>query len=657
MTLDRMTAKMSSILIICLMLFSSVSDGAADAARPGIWDVVRKYAGQQPAAANSLSAERVVHFPADRTLGKLMIQDETAKRDIKSFFHWTEAGDSEWEYLGQARGDVTVPAGKRLALYVAQDAWKNLSPLLSLRPDDLHMLTIYGPYQGGTLPDDRCVPYIAHLTGLKVLGLEMTSISAEGIKSLTALTDLQRFALSKRVTDQTMEVISQMASLKGLYVSQNTLTNAGLANLAKLANLEELDLGAERMSDAALAHLANLPRLRYLMLQGKGWTDSGMAHLKNIPSLKILHLGHLTQLTDAALVHISEMPCLENLSLHWNENVTDSGIARLKKLANLKKLDIANSKATVRGVAQLAEIKTIDSLWVPGRILNDEVLSYLGQLSNLKELHIARPYHAGPNQDKTFYTDRGLAMLAGLKNLEALSIGSIGVTDEGLSHIAGLTKLRDLSIFGCPITDAGCDKLAALKSLDMLNLGYTEMTVSGLSRLSALPNLTNLHVNNIKPSRGALDLSGLSNLRKLSLWIGRSSFFTDADLACMANLKKLEWLQMSPRRFSDRGLAYIAGLTEMERLGIGGPELTDEGLQHLAKMTKLDHLTIDDGNITDEGLTYLQGHDRLGYLSITSRKRISGAAKRSLREHLPDLATFNIQLKKEEAARKTSQAR
>jgi Leucine-rich repeat (LRR) protein len=620
-----------------------LSAARAGQGRTGIWDLVRKYASQPPAAANSLSAERVVHFPADRTLGKLMIQDETAKRDIKSFFHWTEAGDSEWEYLCQARGDVSVPAGKRLALYVAQDAWKDLSPLLSLSPDDLHLLTIYGPYQGGTLPDDRCIPYIAHLTGLKVLGLEMTSISAEGIKSLTALTDLQRFTLSKRVTDQTMEVISQMASLKGLYVSQNSMTNAGLAHLAKLANLEELDLGALRMSDAALAHLAKLPRLRYLMLQGKGWTDSGMAHLKNIPSLKILHLGHLTQLTDAALVHISEIPNLENLSLHWNENITDSGIAHLKKLANLRKLDIPNSKATIRGVADLAEIKSIDSLCLPGRIMNDEVLSYLGQLHNLRDLDIGRPHYVDPKMNETYYTDRGLAMLSGLKNLEKLGIGSIGVTDEGMSHIAGLTNLRDLSIFGCPITDAGCAKLLALKSLEELDLSHTEMTIAGLSQLSALPNLTDLHVNNIKPGRTVLDLSGLSNLRKLSLWIGKSSFFTDADLACMANLKKLEWLQMSPRRFSDSGLAYIAGLTEMERLGIGGPELTDEGLRHLSKMSKLDHLTIDDGNITDQGLIYLEGHDRLGFLNITSRKRISAAAKRSLREHLPDMGFFETQ--------------
>ena len=222
-----------------------------------------------------------------------------------------------------------------------------------------------------------------------------------------------------------------------------------------------------------------------------------------------------------------------------------------------------------------------------------------------------------------------------------------------MSHIAGLTNLRYLSIFGCPIADTGCAKLLVLKSLDTLNLRYTEMTIAGLSQLSALPNLTDLSVHDIKPGRVGLDLSGLTNLKKLSLWIDRSSFLTDADLVSLANLKKLEWLQVGPRRFSDKGLVHIAGLTEMERLGVGGPNLTDECLRHLANMSKLDHFSIDDGNITDQGLIHLHNHDRLGFLSITSRKRISASAKRRLRENLLDLSTFRVQLKKDSPRKET----
>jgi Leucine-rich repeat (LRR) protein len=620
--------------------------------RPGIWELVSKYSGRQPAASSLRLAERVVHFPGDRTLGKLMIQDENLKRDIKSFFYWTEAGDSDWEYLCQARGDVTVPAGKRLNLSVAKNAWKDLSPLFGLRPDDLHTLTICGPWQGGTLPDDRCIPYIAHLTGLRKLGFQNTRISARGAQSLKQLTNLETLTLSKHVTDQVLAEIVQLTSLKALYLNENRLTNAGLAHLQKLKGLEELSLSGDRINDGALIHIGKLPSLTYLMLQGKTFTDAGMAHLKEVRSLKILHLGHLRQLTDKALVHISEIANLENLTLHWNENITDAGIVHLKKISNLKKLDIVRSKVTVKGVAHLAEIKSIDYVALPGVIMNDEVLSHLGQLHNLRELQIGRPHYIDPKMNKTYYTDRGLAVLAGLKKLEVLGIGSIAVTDEGMSHIAGLTNLRDLNIFGCPITNAGCAKLLALKSLETLYLGHTEMTIAGLSQLSALPKLRELHAKDVKPGRAALDLSGLTNLKKLTLMIDRSSFLSDADLASLANLKKLEWLQTGPRRFTDKGLAHLAGLTEMERLGVGGPELTDEGLRHLANMTKLDHFSIDDGNITDEGLLHLHNLDRLGFINITSRKRISAAAQRRLRESLPDLFAFRVQLKKEDTSRR-----
>jgi len=618
--------------------------------RPGLWDLLRKYTAtaKQAKPASPRLKERIVHFPTDRSLGKLMIQDANATRNIQTFFHWTQTGDSDLEYLGQAQGSVTVPAGKRLVLYVSQDAWRDLSPLSNLKPDDLYTLSIYGPFNGGQLPDDRCMPHIAHLTGLKVLRLENTKISVKGIKSIKNLKSLERLSLSKQLTDAGMAEIAGLTSLKGLYLNESRLTNAGLAHLARLTSLQELALGGGRMNNAALAHLAKLPSLSYLMLQGKTFTDAGMVHLKNIPSLKILHLGHLPQLTDRALVHISETPNLDSVTFHWNENITDAGIVHLKKLGNLKKLDIRHSKATVGGVAHLSQIKTLDHLELPGKILNDEVLEYLGQLPNLRGLRIARSHKVDPRRDKDYYTDRGLRALSRLSLLEELDIGSIGVTDAGMSHIAKLTNLKRLHLFGCSaITDGGLANLMTLKSLTRLTLSYTEVTISGLTQLRALPNLTDLTVRNIEQRGSTLDISGLTRLEKLHLRFKKNSgAFGDADLACLAELKHLKTLQLYPGSFSDAGLRHLAELTNMERLDIGGPGLTDEGLLHLAKMKKLNHLTISDGNITDSGLGHLADLKALGYLNITTRGRISAAAKRRLQDQLPNLGFFQTQFKK-----------
>ncbi|MEE9366234.1 MAG: hypothetical protein V3W44_06050, partial [Dehalococcoidales bacterium] len=54
--------------------------GTAEQTRPGIWELVRKYVAQRPAAANPPPAERVVHFPKDRTLGTVSVQDAAMPR-------------------------------------------------------------------------------------------------------------------------------------------------------------------------------------------------------------------------------------------------------------------------------------------------------------------------------------------------------------------------------------------------------------------------------------------------------------------------------------------------------------------------------------------------------------------------------------------------
>ncbi len=65
---------------------------------------------------------RVVHFPPDRSMGSLKLYDPA--KEVS-------------QDLGEARGDITVPAGMKLDLSISDDAVVDLSPLASLRPNDL----------------------------------------------------------------------------------------------------------------------------------------------------------------------------------------------------------------------------------------------------------------------------------------------------------------------------------------------------------------------------------------------------------------------------------------------------------------------------------------------------------------------------------------
>ena len=607
------------------------------------------------------TADKVVHFPADRSVGKLSVQDVTRVRRITYWFHWGDP--TEWEYLCEAKGDVHVPAGKRLSLTVNKTGWRDLSWLTKLRSDDLYRVILQASSTDPVKPSDGCMPHIAHLTGLKRLHLGMSGVTDVGMKYIRNLKSLEYLHLPDRVTDRSLAYVAELPSLKGLYIGTiggSQVTNAGLRYLSKLTSLEELYLRGERMGDAGLAHLRDLPRLEYLCLYGRHFTDKGMVHVKDIPSLRILSFHqNLCRITDAGLVNISDMPKLEILCLHAMRDITDNGLANLAKMRSLRKLEIGSSQVTDRGLGYLSQIETLEHLELPQRDqrITDIGLAHLGQLPNLRHLFVSRGHYTDPKMNKVYYTDKGLAELAKCRSLEELSIGSIGITDAGIDHIAKLTNLKSLNLFGCDnMTDKGVAKLRTLKSLTSLNISHAEVTFSGLVQLNSLSNLTRLDVDNLRRAGAILDLSGLINLEKLSLGFEHYSedAFTDADLMSLTNLKKLKWLQIGPRNYTDKGMAYLAQLPNMERLGIGGSGLTDEGLKYLTNMKKLDHLSIftgfdtskrdfgSGGNITDKGLRYLGELKMLRFLNIYSDNTFSTAALQRLRRELPDLFYLRI---------------
>ena len=71
---------------------------------------------------------RIVHFPEDRSLGQLYIRDAKNTRELSYWFHWTETGEADWEFLSDARGDIHVPADKHLSLTINRAARQDLSP-------------------------------------------------------------------------------------------------------------------------------------------------------------------------------------------------------------------------------------------------------------------------------------------------------------------------------------------------------------------------------------------------------------------------------------------------------------------------------------------------------------------------------------------------
>jgi len=583
-----------------------------------------------PEAVGQQRKVRIVHFPKDRSLGRVTFADADIQETRYDFHFWY--GQTEYK---EAEGNVVVPPGKEAALFLYKDSFRDLSPLLELKPDDLFMLCPMSTFHKHSF-SQRNMEHIAHMTGLRVFTIRSIGTSSENMKPITKLQSLEKLILPHGTTNRGLSYVSQIKSLKILIFARNKVTNAGIKRyIPKLTNLEYLALYGGTMNDDCLQCLADLPSLRELSLNSGNFTDAGLPHVKKCSSLRILDLSHLP-ITDEGLGHLSGLTGLEDLGLN-NTEVTDRGLVYLESMPSLKKLNVKKwgqkDQITDAGMVHIAELKELEHLRIPG--ITDKGMAHIAKLKNLKHLE------GGGS------TDAALEHISKLQSLEYLSTGGSGYTDAGMSHLAKLTNLKDLRLSAESITNEGLAKLKALKSLERLQLGKcNKVTISGLSALNALNNLTALNLKRgIIQDNSGLDISGLTKLEDLRLNV--EAPLCDNDLACLKKLKNLRLLRMGRKgghSFTDAGIAHLKDLPNIRELSCHSPYLTDKSLSYLANMKTLNYLTII-GNFTDEGLGHLEELKSLRSLSIIAENDFSPVALARLRKELSNLQTLQVETK------------
>ncbi|WP_298440251.1 hypothetical protein [Geobacter sp.] len=181
---------------------------------------------ETPAEPPLETAYRTVRFPGDRPLGTLFVRERASGNFL------------DWKRLGEAQGDVAVPAGKSLRLDIREGgAAAGIDLLASLAPDDLQACFLYG------------------------------------------------------AGDDDLTHILRLAGLEELYLAGDGITGEGLLHLLELKRLERLYLYDTRVSDAGLVCLRHLPRLRSVTLCNAPVTDAGVNRLRlALPSCRVVTL-------------------------------------------------------------------------------------------------------------------------------------------------------------------------------------------------------------------------------------------------------------------------------------------------------------------------------------------------------------------------------
>lgn len=261
------------------------------------------------------------------------------------------------------------------------------------------------------------------------------------------------------IKDEDLAHLSGLKNLENLNLNKNPIGDAGLAHLAGLARLKTLHLWKTNVTSAGLAHLSDMSQLRSLFLAGCAITDDGLRQLRNFRQLEFLSL-YGTQVTDAGMRELTGLTRLKKLEIGATK-VTDDGLEYLVDLPVLETLEFSPRQFTLSQLSRFAHLKELDLRDQPIADDDLVLLAHLSELHHLRisrtvaaQSGLPRVHHVGPSADRAI-TDVGLAQLGNLKELQTLVLTDARITDSGLKHLTGLTKLRSLWLERCGITADG----------------------------------------------------------------------------------------------------------------------------------------------------------------------------------------------------------
>ena len=206
---------------------------------------------------------RVVKFHSTHSLGRLYLREHNRPCD------WVE-------YL-DAQGEVPIPPGMNLELWVTNDGLTDLTPLTRLEPDDLYA---------------------------------------------------SNFACT-RVKDDDLRFVRSLIRLRGLALWETDIGDLGLAHLSGMVSIGWLDIGDTQVTDEGLAYLRSLESLQELSLLNDGVGDNGMLHLAGLGSLQCLDLMN-TRVSDASIRLLSSLTELRSLRVYQTQ-ISETGYVELSR--------------------------------------------------------------------------------------------------------------------------------------------------------------------------------------------------------------------------------------------------------------------------------------------------------------------------------------
>ena len=165
-------------------------------------------------------------------------------------------------------------------------------------------------------------------------------------------------------------------TLKALELTNcHTLGPIGLGHLKNLPHLTQLFMMKCNIFDEAVKVISELAALQELVLTETAMRDKGAFHLSQHPNIKMLDLTY-NNITDDGATHFGSNSTIEALSLN-SCLITDEGAAQLSWNSTLQVLDLSYTEVTDRGAHELAESSSIKTLYLEECAVSEEAVRHL----------------------------------------------------------------------------------------------------------------------------------------------------------------------------------------------------------------------------------------------------------------------------------------
>jgi internalin A len=332
---------------------------------------------------------------------------------------------------------------------------------------------------------------------MKRLTVESCYLTDAGVKSIGKLKDLEALAIrgAPRITDACMKDIAGLSKLNRLDLRGCAISDRGLVAIKGL-QLQFLGLDSTKITDRSVDVFNDIATLTELEVRNTKLTNSALVKIKRIHGMQVYGLPRIEvhevpdDLKDVAAIH-DLAPEISAPKDNVTDNVHHVGatldpmkpgiwMKHLKGLHSLYELVLPQSVTEDGDLAYLVGLRSLQMLEANYCKFTNAGMKSIGTLASLRELRLEGCAAISPE---------GMKYLSRLDNLEVLRLSRTPVGDDALKPLERLNKLSYLDLSGANITDAGLAYLGKIGSLKVIRLDGTQITTAGLHHLDGLVSL------------------------------------------------------------------------------------------------------------------------------------------------------------------------